>query len=108
MQPLTGWELKPEGFCLDEVCIPVPPASEADFLRTSSVNVAEFYRLRGGPVLHDAERATWILGEPAAARATALDSLEAPDFTLPDVDGNLHSLSDYRGKKVLLASWASW
>jgi len=27
---------------------------------------------------------------------------KAPDFTLPDQDGNLHSLSDYRGKKVVL------
>jgi peroxiredoxin len=35
-------------------------------------------------------------------------SLEAPDFTLPDVSGTPHSLSDYRGKKVLLATWASW
>ncbi len=26
----------------------------------------------------------------------------APTFTLPDQDGNTHSLSDYRGKKVLL------
>jgi peroxiredoxin len=35
-------------------------------------------------------------------------TLEAPDFTLPDIDGKQHSLSDYRGKKVLLLSWASW
>ena len=27
---------------------------------------------------------------------------KAPDFTLPDQNGNLHSLSDYRGKKVIL------
>lgn len=27
---------------------------------------------------------------------------KAPDFQLPDKDGNLHSLSDYRGKKVVL------
>jgi hypothetical protein len=27
---------------------------------------------------------------------------------LPDLDGNLHRLSDYRGKKVLLSAWASW
>jgi peroxiredoxin Q/BCP len=26
----------------------------------------------------------------------------APDFTLPDQDGNLHRLSDYRGKNVVL------
>ena len=27
---------------------------------------------------------------------------KAPDFTLPDQDGNLHTLSEYRGKKVIL------
>ena len=28
--------------------------------------------------------------------------VKAPDFTLPDQNGDLHSLSDYRGKKVIL------
>jgi len=27
---------------------------------------------------------------------------KAPDFTLPDQNGNMHSLSEYRGKKVIL------
>ena len=27
---------------------------------------------------------------------------KAPDFTLPDQNGNMHSLSDYRGKKIIL------
>jgi len=27
---------------------------------------------------------------------------KAPDFTLPDQDGNMHFLSEYRGKKVIL------
>ncbi|NDG42002.1 MAG: TlpA family protein disulfide reductase, partial [Betaproteobacteria bacterium] len=40
--------------------------------------------------------------------AQALSTLEAPDFELPDLAGQTHRLSDYRGKKVLLATWASW
>ena len=28
--------------------------------------------------------------------------IKAPDFTLPDQNGKLHSLKDYRGKKVIL------
>lgn len=27
---------------------------------------------------------------------------KAPDFTLPDQDGTMHSLSQYRGRKVIL------
>ncbi|UOF89521.1 redoxin domain-containing protein [Fodinisporobacter ferrooxydans] len=30
------------------------------------------------------------------------------DFALPDLDGNLVSLQEYRGKKVLIFMWASW
>ena len=33
---------------------------------------------------------------------------EAPDFTLPDVEGNPVSLSSFRGKYVLVDFWASW
>jgi hypothetical protein len=59
-------------------------------------------------VVRDGPTRTWSIGESAVARRDALRSLDAPDFTLPDLDGTLHSLSQYRGKKVLLLSWASW
>lgn len=36
------------------------------------------------------------------------DGSRAPLFELPDVDGNLVSLKDFRGKLVLLDFWASW
>jgi peroxiredoxin len=32
----------------------------------------------------------------------------APAFALPDLDGRRHRLSDHRGNKVLLVTWASW
>ena len=33
---------------------------------------------------------------------------EAPDFRLEDIDGRIYSLSDYRGKTVVINFWASW
>lgn len=33
---------------------------------------------------------------------------EMPDFTVYDVDGNPHKLSDFRGKPVILNFWATW
>ena len=32
----------------------------------------------------------------------------APDFTVYDLEGNAHKLSDFRGKPVVLNFWASW
>jgi hypothetical protein len=62
----------------------------------------------GRPVAVDLDERAAYLGVGAAERAKALASLEAPDFTLPDLDGRLHSLSAHRGKKVLLVAYASW
>ena len=39
---------------------------------------------------------------------TEAQGSEAPDFTVYDIDGNPHKLSDFRGKPVLLNFWASW
>lgn len=106
----TGWELKPEGACLNEVCVPIPAGREQEFLREggSRFNLAALARLLGQPVVHDDTQAVWLFGEAASNRRGTLFSLQAPDFTLPDLDGRLHSLSDYQGKKVFLFSWASW
>jgi peroxiredoxin len=43
-------------------------------------------------------------GQEGAQRAAD----PAPDFTLQDLDGNPVSLSDYRGKTVIIDFWATW
>ncbi len=104
----TGWVSKAEGLCRGSVCVPLPPGRERQLVRESRLNVAALWRHLGRPVVHSARGHVWVLGPSAQDRAAALRSLEAPDFTLPDPSGRLHSLSDYRGKKVLLVTWASW
>jgi peroxiredoxin len=34
--------------------------------------------------------------------------MPAPDFTLPDLEGELHDLSEFRGRVVVLNFWATW
>jgi peroxiredoxin len=33
---------------------------------------------------------------------------EAPDFTIEDINGKTHKLSDYRGRNVMVVFWATW
>jgi hypothetical protein len=107
----TGFALKPQGVCRDELCFPLPKSREQEFVRKSSAktwfDLMAFARLVHQPVAHDEALATWYFGLRSDQRQ-GLSSLEAPDFTLPDMNGKLHSLSDFRGKKVLLLTWASW
>ena len=106
----TGWELRPEGACRGDVCVPIPGGREAEFVRErpARFNLAALARLLAEPAVHDDAHGVWFFGEGAAARRTGMQSLQAPDFTLSDLEGRPHSLSDYRGKKVFLVFWASW
>jgi hypothetical protein len=108
LEAATGWSMRPEGLCRGSVCVPIPPGRRSEWSRAGHVDLAGLWRHQGKPILHSAAGDAWVLGESAGDRAMALQALEAPDFTLPDPTGRLHSLSDYRGKKVLLVSWASW
>jgi len=104
----TGWSLKPQGFCRGDICVPVPAGRTAEFVAGDTVNAAAFWRRMNNPVVHDVNGEVWVLGRSAADRSTSLQSLEAPDFTLPDLAGVERTLSEHRGKKVLLATWRSW
>lgn len=106
----TGWEVKPEGICRDEVCILVPDEMMSSLVQEEGgenwFNLAEFARFLEQPYARDDAHDVWSFG--AEAGRSHLGHIWAPDFTLPDLDGNLYSLSSFRGKKVFLACWASW
>ena len=103
-ETVTGWTLKPEGMCRDDLCVPLP----ASAVKGGEVDVEAFWRKLGGPVIASQEGDVWALGATADERNAALEGLQAPDFTLPDIDGMPRTLSELRGKKVFLATWASW
>ena len=108
MTTATGWALKTEGFCKDEVCVPVPASKSEGLIADGRVNLSEVWQLMGKPAAVSNDGDVWSLGEAANDRNEAMLSLEAPDFSLPDFNGKLHSLTDFRRKRVLLITWASW
>ena len=96
----TGWALTPQGACLGPICVPLPLPGP----RLALEMVAE--RLGMGFV-HDENHGLWALGPPTVS-GRALESAEAPNFTLPDRFGHPFRLSSLRGQKVVLVAWASW
>ena len=96
----TGWEIKPEGACKADRCVPLP---DADGQRVDVRVLAE--RL-GMALVHDEERGLWALGPESGARA--LLSADLPEIALPDRHGTPFSLDSLRGMKVLIVTWASW
>ena len=108
LETMTGWSMKPQGLCRGDICVPVPVDQAANTVAGDAVNAAHFWRRMGNPVLHDAAGEVWVLGTSASHRGASLQTLEAPNFALPDLGGVTHTLSEHRGKKVLLATWASW
>jgi hypothetical protein len=100
LQARTGWELKPEGACKADRCVPLPD-SDGDL-----VDVQVLAERLGMALLHDDHHELWALGPEAGGRA--LLSAELPEITLPDRDGTPFSVSSLRGMKVLIVTWASW
>jgi hypothetical protein len=92
----TGWEIKPEGACRGDVCVPLRQPFDVEDLAA---------RL-GMPLVHDPEHDVWALGPEAGGHA--LRTAELPEITLPDRNGEDFSLRSLRGTKVFMIAWASW
>ena len=101
-----GWHLRDEGLCRGDVCVPVRDRDA--LVDERGIDLAVFAELLDLPLAVEPACGVAALGTPHAERDALLAGAEAPDFTLPDVAGKLHSLSDFRGKKVLLVAYASW
>lgn len=98
----TGWELKPEGACKGEHCIPL--SEQVDGTTVDLASMAEQLNL---PLVHDAEHGVWALG-PESLGSRALSTAQAPNLTLPTLDGEMFELDSLRGKKVVLVAWSPY
>jgi hypothetical protein len=100
----TGWSLEPEGACLGDVCVPLPPLDRDADGRIDARVVAE--RL-GMPVAHDEAHGLWALGPRSGERRVLADA-RMPDLVVQDFDGKPFDFASLRGRKVVLVAWASW
>ena len=106
LRSALGYELKPEGLCQGDACFPV--RDRAALAAGDSLDLGELARITGRPLALDLAEGAGALGTALADRLASLRGLAAPDFTLPDFSGRRHTLSAYRGKKVLLIAYSSW
>jgi len=104
LKRINGFELKPQGACRADVCIPI----KKEMTRGDYFDLTSFARLVGQAVVTDATAGVWSFGEIPAMRGSFLASRIAPDFAVPDRKGRIVHLSSFRGKKVLVVTWASW
>lgn len=97
----TGWQLKPEGACKGDLCVPLGDAGTQD-----PVDVRALAEKLGMALVHDEPRGLWALGPDSLGRALA--SAEMPDLELPDRHGRPFSLRSLRGTRIVMVAWASW
>jgi hypothetical protein len=102
----TGWALKPEGLCRDDVCVPVTDRDA--LLVNDTVDLRAFAAALERPAALEPHAGLAVLGEAPTTLEARLTSGDAPPFTLPDLDGRPVSLDDFAGRKRLLIAWASW
>lgn len=100
---INAFEVKPQGACREDLCIPL----SKDLVKGAYFNLSGFARKTGEVVLV-ADTTVYSFGEIPLLRGAFYDSRVAPDFAVPDREGKLVHLSDFRGKKVLVVTWASW
>lgn len=105
-----GFQVKPMGFCSSERCVPIPKGEDWIVQREGNeyVNVSRFTKRINQPMVGDETRRIWAVGVANDDRPASLELGQAPDFALPNREGKIVRLSDFRGKKVLLLTWASW
>lgn len=99
----TGWDAKPEGLCRGAACVSAPGARRSD----GTIDVTVVAGRLSMPLVHDEPSETWALG-PSVLTGRALDTAVVPPLSLNNFDGTPFDFSSLLGRRVILATWASW
>jgi len=108
LSEINGFELKPEGACLGELCYPLPKGLLVEQDGTPWFDLAGFADHIGQPYVADLEAGVWSFAEIPAKRERLLADAMAPDFEITDRKGNVIRRADLKGKKALIVTWSSW
>lgn len=103
----SGFTLKPQGACLEDICIPLN-RSDQDLFQGDLINADGFARVINQARVRSVEQQTWSYGASNYSRQAFHQDAQAPDFCLTDRQGQEIRLSQYKDKKVILMTWASW
>ncbi len=85
LRSVNGFEVKPQGACRDDICIPIPKT----MTRGEHFDLTAFARKAGQAVVADTGARVWSFGEIQALRGGFLHSRVAPDVTVPDRAGSI-------------------
>ncbi len=105
---INGFEIKPEGACYNDLCIPMNDQLLTEQDGQQWFNLTAFAELLDQPYVVDQEASVWSFAEIPAKRQNMMLDAMAPEFELTDRKGNVVRMSDLKGKKALIVTWSSW
>jgi len=106
-EAVSGWDLRPEGLCNGDACVPVRDRAVLE-PTPGVIDLAAAAAVLDRPVVVDGDAGVVAVGAARADRRRALADRQAPAFTLPDLDGVPRSLDDLSGRTTVLVTFSSW
>lgn len=108
---INGFELKPEGACYNNMCIPLSGANSNLIVEQDGkewFNLTAFADLLEQPWVADTQARVFSFAEMPSKRESTMVNAMAPDFEVTDRQGNVIRMADLKGKKALIVTWSSW
>ena len=108
LQQVNGFVIKPEGACLDDLCIPLNEQLLLEQDGRQWFNLTGFADLLEQTYVADQEAGVWSFAEIPVKRDNMMLNAMAPDIEVTDRQGNVVRMADLKGQKALIVTWSSW